>query len=228
MELLGGVIGYRSTPGKGSVFHFTIPYQEPTDVQVSYLNPKLSFKALESQLIGVRHLLRDHGEVNRIILSIRMSHPKLAAHYKRLLQRVPGLHVASLEGDQLPLEKNSYLEILISDLNEQLEAAPVPSRALIFTSYDQPTSSSRYGLLEHVKKPAKDSQLLEAIYRIAARMCKSITMPVPGILPIDQEPSSLREDFATHYPLKILVAEDDELNQKVHISQDHFCYTLIA
>ena len=201
VQRMGGVFRVDSQPGKGASFHFSIRVAGAAAQQ----RPGAWME--QPELRGRRMLIVGDSEINRRILEqqgqawgltpccTHSSHEAL-----RWVQRgdafdlaVLDLHMPDMNGLQLARELRALrteqdLPILI--LSSDIEAARLP------------------GVVSGiVTKPIKPARLLEEIHSVLTRVRPTARHPAPA--------RALPHDLGRLHPLRILVVEDNAVNQKV-------------
>lgn len=198
VTLMGGGIRVESEEGKGSAFIFTI--KVPANTAVTH------FKAEErpsiSVLYGKKVLLLDDNETNLKILSKQCSlwgmEPMAVNSYTEAMDTVMGQHFDVAIIDLLMPDK-SGVEVarLIRKGNTTLPLVLFSSAGHLPGDADIKQLFSAV-----INKPAKHNQIKEVLLRILGGA--SVSVAPPQIV-AEQE---------TVLPIRILVAEDDYINQK--------------
>jgi len=204
-ELMGGTMWVESegVPGKGSAFHFTIRAPEATAAQV---RPALQGEAPE--LRGRRVLIVDDNATNRRILTLQTQgwgmqaratgSPQEALEWARRGERfdlaVLDLHMPEMDGVELAealhdVEKEMPL-VLLSSLGGYGTEIP----AGLFAAC--------------LAKPTRASALFDTLMGIFAQSVRQA--PAPAAAPTRPD-----VEMARRLPLRILVAEDYVVNQKL-------------
>jgi len=196
VELMNGEISVTSTDGKGSVFSFTIKTEagknNPEDI--NYL----------SDYKGLKVLVADDNETSRSVLKRQLQQwgltPIMAASGEEALaifeKDAIGLVLTDME---MPEMSGIKLAKAIKKQNEK-----IPVLLLSFVG-DESKKKHPELLSAVVTKPAKQLNL-----------CKAIQTALGGskTQQKDKPKTSVSDDFAKNYPLRILVAEDNKINQK--------------
>jgi two-component system, sensor histidine kinase and response regulator len=200
-------IGCSSTLNQGSTFWFTVRLDQATDAgnQLSADRPPVA-----GILTNVRVLVVDDNGTNRKILHHQLNSMGLRDRLAASSQEA--LDILGLEHDADPFA------IAILDVNnpgmngfaliDAIRADPKFQnlKLIVLTSVDtvdNPNLASR-GVESCLQKPVKQSQLFECL-RAAV-----------GIMPQESEPAVRRDSLpATARPLRLLLAEDNAVNQQV-------------
>jgi signal transduction histidine kinase/DNA-binding response OmpR family regulator len=195
VELMGGRISVESEVGKGSVFSFSIVGEAVTAQERS---------APRTELIGKRVLAVDDHDVNRVILARQLESQGMivavaasGSEALELLRRearfdivILDMHMPNMDGRELATKIHA------------LEGHPSIPLVLL-------TSGRRdFGNLEFARvliKPIKATQLYDTLEKILGG--KSDDKPVTNVV-VDKA-------TAERCPLRILLAEDNVVNQKV-------------
>ncbi|AYL97825.1 hybrid sensor histidine kinase/response regulator [Mucilaginibacter celer] len=201
VHLMGGEISAASRYGEGSVFSFSIKtVQSKNPVRT----PLLCDLAM---LQGLRVLIVDDNDTNLFILRTQLEHWKLK----------PVTASSAYEALEI-LEKDSGFKLLITDMEmpgmdgiglaNEVKAKYNWLPIVMLSSIGDETRSKYPGLFSSILvKPVKQYHLCMSIYKAFNQE----EAPAPETISKNVLPA----DFAQNHPLRILVAEDNTINQKL-------------
>ncbi len=204
VQMMGGRIWMESAPGKGSLFHFIARF--------GVGSPSGTRERLEKVLLkGMRVLVADDNMTNRRILRTLLAswdmQPTIAGDGAEALQAL----TQACEADQpfaIVLSDVTMPEMDGFQLAEEIRKNPRLSSTTIImlTSAGQRGDAARcreLGLEGYLTKPVSQSELLDAVLRVAGSKC---TVAKTTLV----TRHSLREGGRS---LRILLAEDSDVNQ---------------
>ena len=211
VELMGGRIGAESQPGRGSTFHFTARFGLGKDTPTAEAQEK------REQLESLPVLIVDDNQTNRRILEEMLRNwrmiPETAPNGKSALS---ALERAADAGNpfRLVLSDVNMPEMDGFDLFETARSHPpygdVPF--ILLTSAARPGDVARcreIGVAAHLIKPVKQSLLMNAIVNAVAGK--------DAAAPAREKPQEATGASTAGLNLRILLAEDNKVNQKFAI-----------
>jgi two-component system, sensor histidine kinase and response regulator len=215
VKLMGGQIAVQSAPGQGSIFQFRVSFQrQPEAAPCGDLLPQVDLR-------GLRVLIVDDNATNRLILeewlrawqteptAVADGLTALTSLWRGVAVGQP-FAVALLDGRMPGVDGLDLAETIAQ--SPELENC----RIILLTSEDHPGSLDRHrelGIAAVAMKPIPQEELLQTICRVLNTSAGS------GQWAVDSEDTASSELRTAHSSLppglRILVAEDDELNQQV-------------
>jgi hypothetical protein len=223
VELMGGAIGVDSMPEAGSRFWFTLSFEKQLE---SAEFPILSL--LPSDLSPLRLLVVDDNDTNRKIVRYQVSTWDLqvdeAEHAAQALTMLRDRAATGAPYDLAILDMQMP-EIDGETLGHQIKSDPAiaGTRLIMMTSMHRWGGAKRVqelGFSAYLIKPVKQSKLLDSILKVLSEQVpeslKSHAAIRPPVTPVT----------APHPRLKILLVEDNIVNQHVTLNQlKHLGYT---
>ncbi len=213
-DLLGGEIGAESTPGKGSVFWFTVEVK----IRKPSRSVKVSVEEEEDLLRSLKILIVDDNSANRRIISDMLDN--LGCRYSETSNGQEALEIlvkAYTEDDPFRIV---VLDMELQDMDGETLGIRIKKdnrlsgtlQMIIFTSTAARGDAARMseaGFSAFLTKPATLSQFRECLVRVLIRNRETTEYDARGIITKHSIAESRKEY------LRILLAEDNLVNRKV-------------
>jgi signal transduction histidine kinase/DNA-binding response OmpR family regulator len=201
-ELMGGRMWAESAgAGQGSSFHFTLvaPAAElPRAARREFLGPQPALK-------GRRLLVVDDNATNRRVLALQVAKwgmvprdtesPEQALQWLAVGERfdlaIVDMHMPGMDG---------------LELGRRLQAVAPALPRVLFSSLGRKEIDNDAGFAAHLHKPLRQSQLHDTLMSLLG----GLATPSPT-----SEQPRLDAQMAERHPLRILLAEDNAVNQKL-------------
>ncbi len=211
VELMGGEIGVRSTPGAGSTFWFTARFlKQPAGARAATLP--------EAALDGRRVLIVDDNETNRMVLHHQLASWGIQDHaVAGGAEALIALRDAARDGRPFDLaildRQMPVMDGLMLARAIKREPAIADVRLIMMTSLGNIGDADEIaaaGVIVSLTKPVKQAQVRECLSRALAQPLGSPIAP-PRTAPFTPVPHGRRG--------RVLIAEDNIINQKVALLQ---------
>jgi PAS domain S-box-containing protein len=242
VELMGGEIGVESTEGKGSRFWLTLTF----DKQTSVANYESHFLSCTPNVNQLKLLVVDDNATNRKVLRCQISSWGMQIdEADSAIAALEKLHQQAKTGQPYDL---AILDMQMPEMDGEMLGAQIKAEPLLQTTkLIMMTSLSHWGgarkalqlgFSSYLVKPVKQARLLDCVLNALAESAISTTQGLQPLLstPIGQrtllepqtpfEAEKLDEDPDLPYSLhkkiprlKILLVEDNVVNQKVTLNQ---------
>ena len=207
-ELMGGKIWVESDTDKGATFHFTIV------ARAAVATTPPAWQVSQAQLTGKRLLVVEENQTNRRIISHR------AEQWGMIVQAVSTSNEALKVLEQGIGFDAAILDLQLPDMDGLALANEIRSHPfghylplLLLSSIrlrGDDTRPANAGISVFVYKPIRPAQLLDAL-------CRSLSIQIQREKKAPPAPA-LDADFARRLPLRLLLADDNPINQKVGLS----------
>jgi PAS domain S-box-containing protein len=222
VEIMGGEIGIESSSGQGSTFWFTGKFEKQTQAAFAETLPA-------GNLAGVRVLIVDDNATNRKILSHQTGSWRMIATEAESGERaLKLLHDAVAHGRPYDI---ALLDLMMPNMNgfqmaEAVKADPsIASVTLIllpsFGLRGHGARARQAGIAAYLQKPVRQLQLHECLSAMMLRRGAGIeSVPeAPLVTRHSLRESVVHDKSKTFSKVRIIVAEDNLVNQKVALGQ---------
>lgn len=206
-ELMDGKMWLESEEGKGSIFYFTILAEESLAIR------KHTLSSIIPDLRGKSVLIVDDNATNRRILKLQVeSWGMFSTEFEKPVDAVEDLIKGTLY--DIAILDYQMPEIDGIALARKIRALPNIAQfpIIVLTSLGRKEDNDllkELNIKKFLNKPIKQSQLYESLVSVFSDMPSNISKGFKHY--------AINSEIAQQYPLRILLAEDNAINQKVAI-----------
>lgn len=201
VRLMGGTISVESIEGQGTTFRFTIRAGISLQAHITYVNANLP------SLEGRQILVVDDNATNRTIVRSQLEQWKL----------IPTLASSGQEAIEL-LESSDRFDMVVTDMEmpgmdgvelaKKIREISAHKPIILLSSVGDDRITSSDSLFDAIlTKPPRQHHLYTHIIKLLRQQ--------PLVVEKKETRKRLPSDFATRFPFRVLIVEDNLVNQKL-------------